>query len=112
MKVYINVAIDGIDQWDNACLKAEQAKDNHTIKVVIPCATTPSIACLLQDDDLNLGLVLVMPQALQEQIMKVGQDSNVNCHLSLAKALVRLRKTFYWSGMFKDIKRYCKMCNN
>ena len=67
---------------------------------------------LIRDNDVNQRLVLLVPLALQAQIMKVGHDSDVNCHLGFAKMLARIRKTFYWNMMVKDIKQYCKTCDS
>ena len=104
----------------------EQAKDEHTREILkelkdIKCRAVIAecnsvvnglLYLLLKDDDLHPRLVLLVPRALQSQIMKVGHDSEVNCHLGFAKTLARIRKTFYWSMMVEDIRQYCKMCDS
>ena len=32
--VFITVAMDEIDQWDTKCFRVEQAKDDHTKKIL------------------------------------------------------------------------------
>ena len=36
-------------------------------------------------DDFEHRLVIVVPKSLREQILRVGHDSGVNCHLGMAK---------------------------
>ena len=36
---------------------------------------------LIKDDDVNQQLVLLVPRVLLNQIMTVGHDSEMNCHL-------------------------------
>ena len=126
MNVFVMVAMDEVDLWDAECFKAEQAKGEHTEKILkelkdpkcrVVIAECYSIVngllyFLIRDDDINQLLVLLVPLALQAQIMRVGHDSDVNCHLGFAKTLARIRRTFYWSMMVEDIKQYCKMCDS
>ena len=98
--------MDEVDLWDAECFKVEQSKNYHTSKilkelkdpkfqaVISECYNVVNglLYFLLRDNDLNQQLELLVPMALQAQIMKVGHGSDMNCHLGFAKMLARIRK--------------------
>ena len=124
--ICVTVAMDEVDLWDSESFRREQAKGDHTAKVlkelkepncravISECYSVVNglLYFLLKDDDVNQRLVLLVPKVLHGQIMKVGHNSEVNSHLGYAKTLARIRKTFYWSGMGEDIQEYCRSCDS
>ncbi|OWY94511.1 reverse transcriptase, partial [Phytophthora megakarya] len=55
-------------------------------------------------------LRLVVPQDLQEDILHHCHADFQGAHQGIIRTYERLRKEFYWIGMFKDTKRYVKEC--
>ena len=122
----VSVAMDEVDLWDAESFRREQAKDDHTAKVlkelkepncrpvISECYSVVNglLYFLIRDDNVNQRLVLLVPRVLKDQIMREGHNSEVNCHLGYAKTLARIKKTFYWSGMNEDIQQYCRSCDS
>ena len=115
----MTVAMDEIDLWDSKSFRREQVKDDHIVKILAELKEPNCRAVIaevysvvngllnfpIKDDDVNQRLVLLGPRVLQDHIMKVGHDSEVNCHLGYAKTLAWIRKTFYSSRMSEDIQQ-------
>lgn len=58
------------------------------------------------------GSRLCVPQSLQNEIMKEGHDSaEEGAHAGFARTYNRLRVTYYWPQMSKDIERYVNTCD-
>ncbi|OWY96766.1 reverse transcriptase, partial [Phytophthora megakarya] len=55
-------------------------------------------------------LRLVVPQDLQEDILHHCHADLQGAHQGIIRTYERLRKEFYWIGMFKDTERYAKAC--
>ncbi|OWY97653.1 reverse transcriptase, partial [Phytophthora megakarya] len=55
-------------------------------------------------------LRLVVPQDLQEDILHHCHAGFQGAHQGIIRTYERLRKEFYWIGMFKDAERYVKEC--
>ena len=87
----------------------QELKDPKCRAVIVECYSVVNglLYFLIKVEDVIQWLVLFFPKSLQDQIMKVGHDSEVNCHLGFPKTLARIKKTFYQSRMSKDIQQYC-----
>ncbi|OWZ12982.1 reverse transcriptase, partial [Phytophthora megakarya] len=55
-------------------------------------------------------LCLVVPQDLQGNILHHCHADLQGAHQGIIRTCERLRKEFYWIGMFKDTERYVKEC--
>ncbi|OWZ03005.1 reverse transcriptase [Phytophthora megakarya] len=55
-------------------------------------------------------LRLVIPQYIQEDILHHCHAGFQGAYQGIIRAYERLRKEFYWIGMFKDTERYVKEC--
>ncbi|OWY90349.1 LOW QUALITY PROTEIN: reverse transcriptase, partial [Phytophthora megakarya] len=55
-------------------------------------------------------LRLVVPQDLQEDTLHHCHADFHGAHQGIIRTYERLRKEFYWIGMFKDAERYVKEC--
>lgn len=53
---------------------------------------------------------LVVPDALRYEVLTHGHDNVTAGHLGVHKTYDRLRKRYFWHGMFKDIEHWCKSC--
>ncbi|OWY92526.1 reverse transcriptase [Phytophthora megakarya] len=55
-------------------------------------------------------LRLVVPRDLHEDILHHCHADSHGAHQGIIRTYERLRKEFYWIGMFKDTERYVKEC--
>ena len=57
-------------------------------------------------------LQLCVPQDndLRETIMREFHESNHAGHQSYKRTLEKIRRRFWWNGMFKDVKDFCDGC--
>jgi hypothetical protein len=68
-----------------------------------PEAGTPSGAS-------NLPCIVV-PRDLRTQVLTLAHSIPASGHLGVGKTRKRIVPFFYWPGMQKDIKQYCKTCD-
>lgn len=53
---------------------------------------------------------LVVPTQLREKVLIMGHDIPWSGHLSNAKTYERIAARFYWPGLYKDVREFCKSC--
>ena len=56
---------------------------------------------------------LVVPSSMRHYVLKTSHDSLSSGHLGITQTYDKIRRQFYWYGMYGDIKRYvmsCKSC--
>ena len=56
------------------------------------------------DDKIDRKLVLVVPKSLKEEILQLCHDTISAGHLGEKKTLDRIKRSFLWYGMAKDVK--------
>lgn len=54
---------------------------------------------------------IVVPSQLQEKVLYLAHDSPLAGHLGSAKTLSRILQHFYWPGINKTVKEYCRSCD-
>ena len=54
---------------------------------------------------------LVIPKELQKIVLSLGHDSCMAGHLGTKKTLDRIQTAFYWPGLPKDVRNYCRSCD-
>ena len=54
---------------------------------------------------------LVIPKVLRRPVMELVHDSKMSGNLGIKKTQDRVCGSFYWSGIYSDVKRYCKSCD-
>ena len=62
------------------------------------------------DDKIDRKLVLVVPKSLKEEILQLCHDTITAGHLGEKKTLARVKRSFLWYGMAKDVKVYVSSC--
>ena len=62
-------------------------------------------------DEEIISKQLVIPKVLRRRVMELAQDSKMSGHLLIMKTQNRVCGSFYWSGIYSDVKRYCKSCD-
>ncbi len=55
-------------------------------------------------------LQLVVPQVLQEEVLKELHTGIVGGHLGEDKTIAQLKERFYWPGQYRDVKNFCQAC--
>ena len=56
--------------------------------------------------------LLVVPQALREELLQDLHGGVMGGHLGAEKTLGRLRERFYWPGSTRDVSECCRTCAN
>jgi hypothetical protein len=56
------------------------------------------------------GLVYV-PKNVREEIMKQAHDAPTSGHFGLEKMMERIMRTYYWPGMWVDVRKYLQKCD-
>ena len=54
---------------------------------------------------------IVVPSTLQHKVLYLAHDAPLSAHLGTAKTLDRITQYFYWPGINKTVKDYCKSCD-
>ena len=65
-----------------------------------------------KDDDDNL--VLVVPQSLQQEVIKFNHDIPSAGHAGINRTLSKIKARYFWYGLTRDVKDYiraCAVCN-
>ncbi|XP_068203542.1 uncharacterized protein [Palaemon carinicauda] len=55
--------------------------------------------------------VIVVPSKFRNGILRKAHDDLFAGHLGITKTFDRVRKNFYWKGLKRDVKKYCKTCH-
>ena len=53
---------------------------------------------------------LVVPSSLRHKVLTNAHDDATGGHLGINKTYEKLRRKYYWFGMFKDVEHWCKSC--
>lgn len=54
---------------------------------------------------------LVIPKERRERLLQEVHDNFAGGHLGVRKTLSRLKQRFYWFGMRRDVKEWCRTCD-
>ncbi|GFW22454.1 retrovirus-related Pol polyprotein from transposon 412 [Trichonephila clavipes] len=54
---------------------------------------------------------LVIPEMRKRKILEIVHESVFGAHLGAHKTIQRIKFSFYWPGMVKEIKAYCSSCH-
>ena len=67
------------------------------------------------DKTLPIGAELhqiVVPEKLKSKVLFLSHDIQFAAHLGATKTLNRITKHFYWPGIVKSVKEYCRSCDS
>ena len=53
---------------------------------------------------------LVVPTLFHQLILNLGHRIPWAGHLGQQKSYDRISRRFYWPGLYKDVKEYCRTC--
>jgi hypothetical protein len=54
---------------------------------------------------------IVIPSSKRDQILSLSHNHPLSGHLGTANTYARLKDTYYWPGMFKDVQEYVTSCS-
>ncbi|GFW21391.1 protein NYNRIN [Trichonephila clavipes] len=54
---------------------------------------------------------LVIPEMRKRKVLEIAHESVFGAHLGAHKTIQRIKFSFYWPGMVKEIKAYCSSCH-
>ena len=63
--------------------------------------------CRTHEEEL---IQIVVPEELRGRIIALGHDSLWGGHMGIEKTEDRVRTSFYWPGLHKDVRDYCLSC--
>ncbi|UYV77928.1 hypothetical protein LAZ67_15002896 [Cordylochernes scorpioides] len=61
-------------------------------------------------DPMGREWLLVVPRHLRPEILRNLHDSPTSGHLGFTKTYDRIRKKFYWPGMYRNVRKYVAHC--
>lgn len=62
-------------------------------------------------DDWSVVKQIVVPQKYRHDILKVAHDNPLGGHLEVNKTYDRILRCFFWPGLKRDVRQYCKTCH-
>ena len=54
---------------------------------------------------------LVVPKEQRSAVLKLGNDSVLSGHMGMRRTKVKILSEFWWPGLDKDIRNYCRSCD-
>ena len=54
--------------------------------------------------------LLVVPESLKQEVLSLNHDIPLTGHMGIAKTLLRIRKSFIWYKMSRDVELFVKSC--
>ena len=54
---------------------------------------------------------MVVPQEKKEEVLHHTHDSPAAGHLGVTRTMERIKQEFFWVGIRKDVRQYCKRCD-
>ncbi|BFZ17096.1 hypothetical protein BsWGS_20136 [Bradybaena similaris] len=71
---------------------------------------TKDIVCRLYKTDGHILKQIVLPEKYREETLRLSHDIPLSAHLAAKKTIDRVKRHFFWPGMTKQIREYCKTC--
>lgn len=64
-----------------------------------------------KEDDWSIVLQIVVPQVFRSVILGLAHDNPLAGHLGVNKTYNRILRHFFWPGLKRDVRQYCKTCH-
>ena len=61
-------------------------------------------------DNLCKKLLFIVPKSLREEVMTLNHDLPLTGHMGIDKTIQRIKKSFVWYGLNKDVELFVKSC--
>ena len=59
----------------------------------------------------NSALVIVVPKVMTDRVISFFHGHKLSSHPGVPNTYNRIKKSFFWRGMFNDVVRYIKKCH-
>ncbi|UYV84587.1 hypothetical protein LAZ67_X002728, partial [Cordylochernes scorpioides] len=98
----------------------EQMNDQALRKIADQLQSTPNNTFVKIDntlyrknyDPMGKPWLLVVPRHLRQELLKNFHDSPTAGHLGFTKTYDRIRKKYYWPGMYRTVRKYVAHCSD
>ncbi|UYV77011.1 hypothetical protein LAZ67_14002809, partial [Cordylochernes scorpioides] len=98
----------------------EQMNDQAIRKIADKLQSSPNNSFVKIDnmlyrknyDPMGKPWLLVVPRHLRQELLKNFHDSPTAGHLGFTKTYDRIRKKYYWPGMYRMVRRYVAHCSD
>ncbi|UYV67845.1 hypothetical protein LAZ67_5002210, partial [Cordylochernes scorpioides] len=95
----------------------EQMKDPDLTKIADKIQQETSNKSFIKINDtlhkkITIQWLLVVPRHLRPEILRNLHDSPTSGHLGFTKTYDRIRKKFYWPGMYRNVRKYVAHCQD
>ncbi|UYV84686.1 hypothetical protein LAZ67_X003094 [Cordylochernes scorpioides] len=98
----------------------EQMNDQALSKIADQLQSTPNNTFVKIDntlyrknyDPMGKPWLLVVPRHLRQELLKNFHDSPTAGHLGFTKTYDRIRKKYYWPGMYRTVRKYVAHCSD
>ncbi|UYV65614.1 hypothetical protein LAZ67_3004865, partial [Cordylochernes scorpioides] len=98
----------------------EQMNDQAIRKIADKLQSSPNNSFVKIDntlyrknyDPMGKPWLLVVPRHLRQELLKNFHDSPTAGHLGFTKTYDRIRKKYYWPGMYRTVRRYVAHCSD
>ncbi|UYV80895.1 K02A2.6-like, partial [Cordylochernes scorpioides] len=98
----------------------EQMNDQALRKIADQLQSTPNNTFVKIDntvyrknyDPMGKPWHLVVPRHLRQELLKNFHDSPTAGHLGFTKTYDRIRKKYYWPGMYRTVRKYVAHCSD
>ena len=61
-------------------------------------------------EDWNVRQQVVLPREYREEVLKMGHAGPVAGHSGIARTLEKIGRHFWWPGLRKDVREFCRSC--
>ncbi|UYV66544.1 hypothetical protein LAZ67_4002015 [Cordylochernes scorpioides] len=98
----------------------EQMNDQAIRKIADKLQSSPNNSFVKIDntlyrknyDPMGKPWLFVVPRHLRQELLKNFHDSPTAGHLGFTKTYDRIRKKYYWPGMYRTVRRYVAHCSD
>ncbi|UYV85062.1 K02A2.6-like, partial [Cordylochernes scorpioides] len=98
----------------------EQMNDQAIRKIADKLQSSPNNSFVKIDntlyrknyDPMGKPWLLVVPRHLRQELLKNFHDSPTAGHLGFTKTYDRIRKKYYWPGIYRTVRRYVAHCSD
>ena len=90
--------------WEKARGKAEG-------KYIFKIKGAYLVRIFKESQDGKTSMQVIIPKQYREQVMKLAHESILAGHQGTSRTYDRVSSQFFWPGMYRDIKDFCKSCD-
>ena len=62
-------------------------------------------------DEVGERLLLLIPDSLKQEVMSLNHDIPLTGHMGITKTIARIKKSYTWYGLSRDVELFVKSCS-